>query len=81
MDARIEEILGALLGTVKVLDEELLRLAQSELITATPQSLKWMVAIEQNCFSTLEVIETLRQRMASSAFVIPPEVMATLEQD
>lgn len=79
MDSRIEDILESLLGTARVLDEELLRLARSELLTATPQCLKWMAAIEQNCLSTLDVIETLRHKLASDAFVIPPDVMVTLE--
>lgn len=79
MDARIKDILESLLGTTRVLDEELLRLARSELLTPTPQCLQQMARIEQTCLSTLDVIEILRQKLASDAFIIPPDVMATLE--
>lgn len=79
MDARIKDILKSLLGTSRVLDEELLRLVRSEVFTANAECLQWMAEIEQSCLSTLDVIEMLRQKLAGNAFVIPPDVMATLE--
>ncbi len=81
MDARLQDILKSLATMVNVLDEELMRMERNEQFQPNEQCLRLLLKVEGSCLSTLETVESLRKKLASSAFIIPPEMMRALEQE
>lgn len=79
MDARIQAILEPMLVNLRVLDGELLRLMRSDLFTADDACFQLIEQVNEACFANLQTVESLRRRLAGNAFVIPPDMMASLE--
>jgi hypothetical protein len=79
MDPRLQGILKSLLLNIDVLDGQLLSLLRSEQFRANEDCLFLIARIRESCTATLQCVDSLERTCQGSAFIIPPEVLASLE--
>jgi len=71
--------LKSLLLNIDVLDGQLLSLLRSEQFRANEDCFLLIARIRESATATLQCIDSLERTCQSNAFIIPPEVLATLE--
>lgn len=80
MDKRLREVLELLVQNIHVLDDELMRLTRTEQFTATEQCMPLIEKIRDGCIGTLQNVQTLERKFQRSAFIIPEDMLPTLER-
>lgn len=79
MDKRMDDILDSLLRNIETLDDTLMRMHRSELLYPTESSFGLIEHIREACISTLQVAQSMERKLQGATFIIPADVMATLE--
>jgi hypothetical protein len=81
MDRRIYGILKSLLVNIDVLDSQVMGLLRSEQFRPDEDCMRIVEHIRTSCTTTLQSVESLERAFQGSAFVIPKDVMTTLESE
>jgi hypothetical protein len=79
VDPRLLGILKSLLLNIDVLDGQILSLLRSEQFRANDECMLLITRIRESCTATLQCVDGLERAARNNAFVIPPNVMASLE--
>jgi hypothetical protein len=79
MDPRLQGILKSLLLNIDVLDGQILSLLRSEQFRPNEDCIHLVNRIRESCTTTLQCVDSLERAARSNAFVIPPNIMASLE--
>lgn len=79
MDKRLHGILNSLLLNIDVLDGQILSLLRSEQFRPQEDHAQLINRIRESCSTTLQCVDSLERAARANAFVIPPDVMASME--
>jgi hypothetical protein len=79
MDSRLQGILKSLVLNIEVLDGQIHSLLRSEQFRPNEDCMHLVARIRESCTTTLQCVDSLERAARGNAFVIPPDVMASLE--
>ncbi|MFW0777299.1 MAG: hypothetical protein ACN2B6_06235 [Rickettsiales bacterium] len=73
MDHRIEDILVSLIANVETLDDTLLSLCRSDLLSEGEKCQALVDNTREACISTLHTIMSVERKIQGQAFIMPDE--------